>query len=155
MPLTANGKVDRKALPEPEAVEIRSPGVSEEPKGSTETMLAGIWREILSVEALGRNDNFFELGGDSVMAIRIVAKANDAGLALRPDQVFEHQTVAELAHAADSVAPSRSSQGELPKGRRQVSSGQSTDDHEVFGWDEEDVESITRALKRSVDHDKS
>jgi non-ribosomal peptide synthase protein (TIGR01720 family) len=63
----------------------------------TEQTLAGIWAEVLGVEQVGIHDNFFELGGDSILSIRVVAKAHQAGLQLTPRQVFQYQTIAELA----------------------------------------------------------
>jgi non-ribosomal peptide synthase protein (TIGR01720 family) len=98
LPLTPNGKVDRKALPAPgaltrveELVRARTP---------VEEVLAGIWQEVLGAEEVGVHDNFFELGGDSILTIRIISKANRAGLRLSPRQIFQHQTIAELAEAA-------------------------------------------------------
>jgi len=74
LPLTANGKVNRKALPEP-AASVVSTGVEyKAPRNSTEEKLAAIWREILGVEKIGINDSFFELGGHSLKATSLVAK---------------------------------------------------------------------------------
>jgi acyl-coenzyme A synthetase/AMP-(fatty) acid ligase len=70
LPLNANGKVDRKALPEPEQ-SVKT--VYEAPQGDVETALAAIWAEILGVERIGRHDNFFELGGHSLMAVQAAA----------------------------------------------------------------------------------
>lgn len=70
------------------------------PRNEVERTLAEIWQELLGIEGIGVNDNFFELGGDSIISLRIIALANRAGLHLAPKQVFEHQTVAELAAAA-------------------------------------------------------
>jgi non-ribosomal peptide synthase protein (TIGR01720 family) len=67
------------------------------PEKEIEQLLADIWQEILGIENIGIHDNFFELGGHSVNAIQIAAKANKAGLKLRPDQLFKHQTIDELA----------------------------------------------------------
>ena len=73
LPLTANGKLDRKALPEPEddAYAVRR---YEAPVGPTETILAEIWAELLKVERVGRQDNFFELGGHSLLATQLISK---------------------------------------------------------------------------------
>ncbi len=77
MPLTANGKLDRKALPAPEgdAYVVRE---YEEPEGEMEESLAGIWAEVLHVERVGRQDNFFELGGHSLLAVRVIARVREA-----------------------------------------------------------------------------
>ena len=71
LPLTANGKLDRRALPAPDtdAYAVRE---YEAPVGETETKLAGIWAEVLKVERVGRHDNFFDLGGHSLLAVRMV-----------------------------------------------------------------------------------
>ncbi|MBN6039783.1 non-ribosomal peptide synthetase [Amycolatopsis sp. 195334CR] len=94
LPLTVNGKLDRAALPVPEArsrCSYRAPGTE------AEARLAEIFREVLDVERVGVDDNFFELGGDSILSIRVAAGANRAGLRLTSREVFERQTVAELA----------------------------------------------------------
>jgi amino acid adenylation domain-containing protein/non-ribosomal peptide synthase protein (TIGR01720 family) len=101
LPLTANGKVDRRALP---AVEIRDfLAVYTAPRTPTEQLLASIWQEVLGVDRVGINDNFFELGGDSILSIQIISRVNRAGLGLTVKQLFEWQTIAELAQ----VAPER------------------------------------------------
>ncbi|MFG6449808.1 thioesterase domain-containing protein, partial [Roseateles sp. BYS180W] len=69
LPLNANGKVDRKALPQPQGIER----VYEAPQGEVEEQLAAIWAEVLGIERVGRHDNFFEIGGHSLAALRIVA----------------------------------------------------------------------------------
>lgn len=70
-----------------------------EPRSPEERTLTGIWRDVLGLEKVGVNDDFFELGGDSVLGLKIVAKANEAGLLLKGRQIFEHPTIAELAAA--------------------------------------------------------
>jgi non-ribosomal peptide synthase protein (TIGR01720 family) len=67
------------------------------PRNEVEQTVANIWQEILGIECIGIHDNFFELGGNSINAIQIAAKANQAGLKLTPQQLFEYQTIAELA----------------------------------------------------------
>ncbi|PSJ18787.1 non-ribosomal peptide synthetase [Nitrosomonas supralitoralis] len=94
LPLNANGKVDRKLLPEPEFAGV---GGYEAPQGEVEERLAAIWREVLRIGQVGRNDNFFELGGDSILSLQIVTKARRAGWKITPRQLFERQTVAALA----------------------------------------------------------
>jgi amino acid adenylation domain-containing protein/non-ribosomal peptide synthase protein (TIGR01720 family) len=97
LPLTPNGKVDRRLLP---ALETARPELEEAfvaPRTFAEERLAGIWAEVLGVEQVGIHDNFFELGGDSILSIQIIAKANQAGLKIAPKQIFEYQTIAELA----------------------------------------------------------
>ena len=107
LPLTANGKVDRKALPAPDTAR---PDLEEDlvaPRTPAERRLAAIWSEVLGVERVGVHDNFFGLGGDSILSIQVIARAQQAGLRLTPRQLFQHQTVAELAAAAlEEEAPS-------------------------------------------------
>ncbi|HSR23570.1 MAG TPA: amino acid adenylation domain-containing protein [Candidatus Eisenbacteria bacterium] len=103
LPLTPAGKVDRRRLPEPGAPEARPAYVA--PRTDAERVLAGIWARTLGLERVGVHDNFFELGGDSIMGILVVTRARRSGLSLRPRQLFQHQTVAELAAAASAGAP--------------------------------------------------
>jgi acyl-CoA synthetase (AMP-forming)/AMP-acid ligase II len=95
LPLNANGKVDRKALPAAEWVSGRA---HEAPQGEVEEALARIWAEVLGLERVGRHDNFFEVGGHSLMAIRVVARLQGE---LRADvgvrDVFQHPTLAGMA----------------------------------------------------------
>jgi amino acid adenylation domain-containing protein/non-ribosomal peptide synthase protein (TIGR01720 family) len=97
MPLTANGKLDRRALPKPD---IRKHEMYAGPSNAVEQILCGIWSKLLGIDQVGISDNFFELGGDSILCIQIIAKAREAGLHLTPKQFFQHQTIAELAPLA-------------------------------------------------------
>ncbi|MFI5177454.1 MAG: amino acid adenylation domain-containing protein, partial [Vicinamibacterales bacterium] len=101
LPLNRNGKVDRAALPDPASArfDVQAEG-RQQPRNDREAILARVWAQVLRLDEVGVHDNFFELGGDSILSIQIVARANDAGLALRPKDVFRHQTIAELAEAA-------------------------------------------------------
>ncbi|MEV6338623.1 amino acid adenylation domain-containing protein [Nocardia vinacea] len=95
IPLNAVGKLDRKALPEPEFVieqtEYRAPTTP------TEEILAQIYAELLDRDKVGVDDSFFALGGDSIMAIKLVSRAKMHGIQCTPLQVFEHRTVSALA----------------------------------------------------------
>jgi len=105
LPLTPNGKVNRHALPVPE---VLAPSPLEAPQGTVEETLATIWGRLLRREHIGRHENFFELGGDSIMGLQIVARARQAGLSLSARQIFEQQTIAQLASVAvplDSALP--------------------------------------------------
>ncbi|PLP90484.1 non-ribosomal peptide synthetase [Pseudomonas sp. FFUP_PS_473] len=95
-PLTPNGKVDRKALPEP----VWESQVYQAPSTPEERALAAIWQQVLGLEQVGLHDNFFELGGDSIVSIQVVSRARQAGLALTPKDLFQHQTLQALARAA-------------------------------------------------------
>ena len=74
-------------------------------------MLADIWSQVLRIKDVGVHDRFFELGGDSILSVQVIAKANQAGLRLTLKQIFQHQTIAELALAAEAATPSRFEQG--------------------------------------------
>ncbi|MFN6517350.1 MAG: non-ribosomal peptide synthetase, partial [Nostoc sp. CreGUA01] len=99
LPLTPNGKVDRQAL---KAADTVKPQVQElvAPRNFVETKLIEIWTGVLGVDKVSIFDNFFELGGDSVFAIIVITRANQAGLQLTVKQLFKHQTVAGLAAVA-------------------------------------------------------
>ena len=97
LPLTANGKVDYRSLPEPEAPTRASAVAHAEARTATEVALVEVWQEVLRVTGVGVQDNFFELGGDSVSAVRVASRASQRGYDLSPIMVFRHPTVAELA----------------------------------------------------------
>ncbi|MCX5609335.1 amino acid adenylation domain-containing protein [Streptomyces sp. NBC_00047] len=98
LPLTANGKVDRGLLPEPEGAVGRPGGPAYvAPAGATEEVLAALWAEVLGVERVGVHDNFFDLGGDSILSLQVVSRARQAGLQLTSKLLFVHQTIATLA----------------------------------------------------------
>ncbi|MBV9482664.1 MAG: amino acid adenylation domain-containing protein, partial [Acidobacteria bacterium] len=96
MPLSANGKLDRKALPKPdgEAYGVRE---YEAPRGETESILAGIWAELLQVERVGRQDNFFELGGHSLLVVALIERMRQRGLQADVRTLFTAPTLAGLA----------------------------------------------------------
>ncbi|MFE8945341.1 amino acid adenylation domain-containing protein [Streptomyces sp. NPDC007856] len=104
LPLTPNGKLDRRALPAPDATPQGSAGGYEPPRSDEERKIAEIWEGLLGLARVGRSDNFFELGGDSILSLRMVARAVEAGLALTTRMVFRHRTVAELAAAVGGDA---------------------------------------------------
>jgi amino acid adenylation domain-containing protein/non-ribosomal peptide synthase protein (TIGR01720 family) len=100
LPLTPNGKVDRRTLPAPDTARPESESTFVPPRTPVEEVLAGIWSDVLRREPIGVHDNFFELGGDSILSLQIIFRANQAGFKLTPKQLFEHQTIAELAIVA-------------------------------------------------------
>ncbi|AYW60063.1 TPA: non-ribosomal peptide synthase/polyketide synthase [Pseudomonas aeruginosa] len=102
MPLSPNGKLDRKALPAPE-VSVAQAGYSA-PRNAVERTLAEIWQDLLGVERVGLDDNFFSLGGDSIVSIQVVSRARQAGLQLSPRDLFQHQNIRSLALAAKAGA---------------------------------------------------
>jgi non-ribosomal peptide synthase protein (TIGR01720 family) len=113
LPMTPNGKVDRKSLPAPDLTRSEQDNQFTAPRNQIEQTLTQIWSDLLKVEKIGIDDNFFELGGDSILSIQIIAKANQAGVKLTPIQIFEHQTIAELAMVAGSSQTIQAEQGEV------------------------------------------
>ncbi|MET0647786.1 MAG: amino acid adenylation domain-containing protein [Pyrinomonadaceae bacterium] len=111
IPLTPNGKLNRDALPAPEHAAEHGGTHSEQPRTAEEKALAEIWAQVLGLPAVGINDNFFALGGDSILAIQVVARANRLRLRLTPKQVFDKQTIAELAAVAGAAPEARNEQG--------------------------------------------
>jgi amino acid adenylation domain-containing protein/non-ribosomal peptide synthase protein (TIGR01720 family) len=93
LPLSPNGKVDRRGLPEPEfaAAEYVAPTTS------VETTLARVWADVLGLDRVGVTDNFFALGGDSILSVQVVARARRHGLYLSTKDLFNARTIAELA----------------------------------------------------------
>jgi amino acid adenylation domain-containing protein len=95
LPLTSNGKIDRKALSVTEDIRL-TPGYVA-PRNKVEQILASIWQDVLSIEQVGIHDNFFDLGGASIQSLQVVAHANIAGFRLSAESIFEYQTIAGLA----------------------------------------------------------
>ncbi|MGB7605432.1 MAG: amino acid adenylation domain-containing protein [Lutisporaceae bacterium] len=96
LPLTANGKVDRKALPEPD-VSIGAGAEYTAPTNETEEILASIWEEVLGVENIGIDDNFFSLGGDSIKAIQVTSRLHKYNMKLDVKQMFQNQTISRIS----------------------------------------------------------
>ena len=86
------------------------------PGNQVERIIAKIWQELLGIDEVSIHDNFFELGGDSVVGLQFIARAYQAGLRLTSRQVFEHQTIAELAAVADTSRASQAEQGMVAGG---------------------------------------
>ncbi|ORX76564.1 acetyl-CoA synthetase-like protein [Basidiobolus meristosporus CBS 931.73] len=98
LPLTANGKLDRRALPEPDSSSLVSQKY-EAPVGEIETVLAAIWEELLSIERVGRHDNFFMLGGHSLLAVQLIERLRRIGLGLSVRSLFDTPTLSVLAQS--------------------------------------------------------
>ncbi|OJW54632.1 MAG: hypothetical protein BGO67_05225 [Alphaproteobacteria bacterium 41-28] len=116
MPLTSNGKIDRKALPKPEGREGLE--AYQAPEGLIENSLAFIWKELLQVERVGRNDNFFHLGGDSIVSIHMVSRARKLGIHFDVKQIFATPTIAGIAANSRSqdqaIIPQHMMAGNVP-----------------------------------------
>ncbi len=104
LPVTANGKVDRLALPAPEPIKLEWAGGYIAPQTAVEQVLVKIWAEVLGIKRAGIRDNFFELGGHSLLATQLVSRVRDAfGIELPLRSVFEAPTIAELSEVVESL----------------------------------------------------
>ncbi|PPD36106.1 MAG: non-ribosomal peptide synthetase [Methylomonas sp.] len=117
IPVTTNGKVDRKALALGAVREIVEDKYAA-PRTPTEETLCAIWAQVLGLEKVGIQDNFFDIGGDSILSMQLVNRSKQAGLSLTPRQILECQTVAALAqvvgHSQDIQAEQGLITGEVP-----------------------------------------
>jgi amino acid adenylation domain-containing protein len=121
LPTTPNGKLDRRALPVP-GLEAYASREYERPQGEVETVLAGVWRQMLGVERVGRKDQFFELGGDSMTAMKLVVSvAETFAIQFDTQTVLRNPIFQDMAQAIAALLPSSrpsvtSSQAELEEG---------------------------------------
>jgi len=113
MPLTPSGKVDKRALLETGQRPVLADQRHRGPRDDLERGLAAAWSEVLGIESVGIDDNFFELGGDSILGIQVVSRIKAQGLSCSPLQLFQHQTIAELAGVVGRVEQSHAEQGEV------------------------------------------
>ncbi|WP_370949206.1 amino acid adenylation domain-containing protein [Amycolatopsis sp. cg5] len=100
-PLTPSGKLDRRALPEPDFAGLAG---ETRPRTERESVLCGLFAETLRLDKVGADDSFFELGGDSILSVQLVSLARKAGLALSPREIFEHRTPSALAVVAGGLS---------------------------------------------------
>jgi non-ribosomal peptide synthase protein (TIGR01720 family) len=119
LPTTPNGKIDRTAIRQMEIEdEIFDLSDFVAPRSETEEILAKIWKELLGTDDICVFDNFFEIGGDSLISIRIIARANEAGFNLTQQMLFEHPTIAEISSLIEKKSaanfPQESVYGEFP-----------------------------------------
>ncbi|MBB4133176.1 non-ribosomal peptide synthetase [Xanthomonas sp. 3075] len=104
LPLTANGKLDRQALPAPDAERSDPAGAS--PQGANEQALAQLWCELLAIDQVNRDDDFFDLGGHSLLAVQLIARVRDSlGVELQIGDVFTHTQLQALARCLDRSSP--------------------------------------------------
>jgi thioesterase domain-containing protein len=108
LPVTPNGKLDRKALPAPDHTALAS-AQYEAPEGEVEETLAQIWREVLGVERISRHDNFFDLGGHSLLTVQLVARVLSVfGVQIPIMSLFKEPTLKRLAEVLQEQARSQS-----------------------------------------------
>ncbi len=113
IPLTVNGKVDRKALPSPDP-SLRSLGDEYvAPCNERERVLCEIWSAVLGIERVGIRDHFFRMGGDSIVSIQLVSKARQKGIKFSVKDVFTHPTVEALASVSEDAKASENLQALL------------------------------------------
>nr|WP_309245933.1 non-ribosomal peptide synthase/polyketide synthase [Bacillus glycinifermentans] len=106
LPLTANGKIDRKALPEPDGY-VSSPAEYEAPRNAAEEKLVSIWKEVLGIDKIGISHNFFEIGGHSLKAAALAAKMHkELNVEVPLRQIFETPTIKDLGEFIESTKES-------------------------------------------------
>lgn len=104
LPLLPNGKVNRRALPEPEGTGLRKEGAHTAPRGELQQALCRIWSEVLDIEPVGIHDGFMDMGGNSLHAMRVVNRLrNQLGIELSMARLFEYPTIATLAEHIESM----------------------------------------------------
>jgi amino acid adenylation domain-containing protein len=96
IPTNANGKLDRKALPDPFAG-LQTDDAASPPTSTEEEILIRIWRDVLGVDRVGADSNFFRLGGDSISSVRIAARLRELGYAMEVQDIFMEPTVCQFA----------------------------------------------------------
>jgi non-ribosomal peptide synthase protein (TIGR01720 family) len=104
LPLNANGKLDRRALPAPDGAHLSQRLQFRPPRTAVEAELARLWAQVLGLARVGIDDNFFDLGGDSILSLQIIARAAALGLRLTAKQMFQQQTIAGLAPVVEVAA---------------------------------------------------
>lgn len=146
VPLTHNGKVDRRALGSQVLPALTRREDYEPPRNESERTLAGIWQDVLRAPRVGIRDDFFEIGGDSILGVLIAVKSREAGLPVSPTQVFSTPTIAEMAGAVGSTdSPAAAPDAARTGGARPASA------YEVFGWTPADVARIRSVLEAARD----
>jgi len=135
LPITANGKVDRAALPRIDLAHMQIDAQCEPAGTDLEAQLLGLFREVIAGGDYGVTDNFYDIGGDSIAAIQIALRANELGLDLEPNSIFEHQTVRSLA-AATQQASASTEQG---------------DDEDLLDLDDSDLGAVMRAVSQAAE----
>jgi acyl-coenzyme A synthetase/AMP-(fatty) acid ligase len=115
LPLSPNGKVDKKALPPPApSAHVGGDGY-DPPRTDLERTVAAVYAEVLRLPAVGRNDNFFEIGGQSLIAMQVITRIRASlNVDLRVHHLFDHPSVASLAELLSELAPSREEKPVVP-----------------------------------------
>jgi amino acid adenylation domain-containing protein/non-ribosomal peptide synthase protein (TIGR01720 family) len=160
IPRLPNGKVDYSSLPDPQE-HVRRGGAQVAPRTDRERVLAAIWSDLLGHDPVGVRDDFFELGGDSIMSIRMISRARQAGIHIAPGQITSHPTIEQLAATSDAAGPSGDAvSGKIPLGPIQrwfFEMALAAPDHwnqsSLFSIDAAvDEAALKRALQACVEH---
>ncbi|RMT37964.1 Amino acid adenylation [Pseudomonas syringae pv. solidagae] len=122
LPLTANGKLDRRALPDPDPAYLLG-NAYEAPQGEVEIAMAAIWAQVLGIQRVGRQDNFFELGGHSLLAVNLVEQLRKAGLKADVHVLLSQPTLAALAACQTDVSSFKVPANLIPAGCKQITPG--------------------------------
>jgi hypothetical protein len=152
MPLTVNGKLDRKALPMPEG-NVYAFRAYEAPHGEVESRLVGIWADLLNVGRVGRQDNFFELGGHSLLAMQVTARIRrmfEVELAVR--SVFEAPTIASLAlEVQKAEAMGLKARSPIPQGLRHAAAADASQEALLIQLEKLSAQDARNLLKDLLD----
>ncbi|WP_335977097.1 amino acid adenylation domain-containing protein [Streptomyces sp. CA2R106] len=152
VPLSANGKLDRRALPAPggdvAAAAARTGAAVTPPSTPEEHALARVWREVLGHTQVGADSNFFQLGGDSILSIRIGVRLRELGYRVSVREIFEHPTVADLARHLTRTARDGAGREEAPAPFALVSPA----DRELLPEDTEDAWPLSRLQSGMLYH---
>ncbi|MCP5051695.1 MAG: non-ribosomal peptide synthetase, partial [bacterium] len=97
IPVTANGKIDTGALPDPEEISVRDNVKDTPPKNIVEETLVEVWESVLGRDHIGTNENFFQVGGDSIKSVQIMSRMSSAGYKLEMKDLFRYPVISELA----------------------------------------------------------
>ncbi|BAZ03056.1 amino acid adenylation domain-containing protein (plasmid) [Tolypothrix tenuis PCC 7101] len=103
MPLTAQGKINRQALPVPDWNQASNKRSLTPPQTDAEKVICHVWEKVLGLDGIGIEDNFFDLGGDSILALKVVTEIRRQGWILTPKEIFQEQTVQRLARVAQMM----------------------------------------------------
>ncbi|WP_174171043.1 non-ribosomal peptide synthetase [Pseudoalteromonas sp. JC28] len=149
-PLTANGKLDRKALPEPDFSQALAE--YEAPKNKIEALLCELFAECLGLEKVGRKDNFFSLGGHSVLGMELISKAKRKGIIIEARHLFSVNTLAELADVV-SVNEGEKRLYQAPK-NKELQDGESLKPEHLtlVNLSNSELESIAKLVPKGIDN---
>ncbi|MFK3820539.1 phosphopantetheine-binding protein, partial [Pseudomonas sp. NPDC089407] len=104
LPVTPNGKLDRKALPQPDASQLQGEYIA--PQSELEQQIATIWADVLKLERVGLSDNFFQLGGHSLLATSVIVRIQEqAGITVELKELFESPVLADFSRQLEEITP--------------------------------------------------